>query len=211
MLVGQHPRDVGQQPGAVERLDLDLDQEDATPTTAPTRPRSSGPAAGQQGLDVGAVGAVHRDAVAAGDEADDRVAGHRRAAAGELDPDVGRARRPRRPGRRCAPAHATRVGVVASARSSARPPRRPGTPRAGPRRAAAETWPSPIAAYRASMSLVAQLGGEAGQRLGGQQALQRQALLAHRPGDRVLAVLDRLLAALLGEPLPDLVARPRRS
>ena len=42
----------------------------------------------QQRLDVGAVGAVHRDAAAAGDEADDRVARHRGAAAGELDPDV---------------------------------------------------------------------------------------------------------------------------
>ena len=40
---------------------------------------------------VGAVAAVHRDAAALGDEAEDRVGRHRRAALGELDPDVGRA------------------------------------------------------------------------------------------------------------------------
>ena len=42
-------------------------------------------------LHVRAVGAVHRDAAAARDEADDLVAGHRRAALRELDEDVGRA------------------------------------------------------------------------------------------------------------------------
>ena len=37
-------------------------------------------------------------------------------------------------------------------------------------------------------------------------ALQRKTLLAHRPRDRVLAVLDGLFATFLGEPRPDLVA-----
>jgi hypothetical protein len=55
---------------------------------------------------------------------------------------------------------------------------------------------------------VAHLVGQRGQGLAREQPLQGQALLAHRAGDRVLAVLDRLLATLLGEPLPDLVAGP---
>ncbi len=57
---------------------------------------------------------------------------------------------------------------------------------------------------------VAQVAGERGQRVAAEQPLQRQALLAHRPDDRVLALLDRVLAALLGEPLPDLGLRARR-
>ena len=40
--------------------------------------------------------------------------------------------------------------------------------------------------------------------------LEGQALLAQQPADLLLAVLDRLLAALLGEPVADLAARPRR-
>ena len=39
--------------------------------------------------DVGAVGAVHRDAAAAGDEADDVVAGHGVAAVGEVHEQIG--------------------------------------------------------------------------------------------------------------------------
>ena len=42
----------------------------------------------------GTVLAVHRDALPAGDEPDDRVAGHGRAAAAELHPDVGQALAP---------------------------------------------------------------------------------------------------------------------
>ena len=52
--------------------------------------------------------------------------------------------------------------------------------------------------------------GDLGERLVGEQPLDRQPLLAHQLGDLVLAALDRLLAALLGEPLPDLRAGPRR-
>ena len=39
--------------------------------------------------------------------------------------------------------------------------------------------------------------------------LSGQPLLAHQLGDLLLAALDRLLAALLGEPLLDLGAGPR--
>ena len=72
MLVGQHPGDVGEQPGAVERLDLDAAP--GTPTarvgahSTSTMPLGLAP----QRVGVGAVGAVHRDAAAAGDEAEDR-------------------------------------------------------------------------------------------------------------------------------------------
>src|ERR1700722_5006397 len=55
---------------------------------------------------------------------------------------------------------------------------------------------------------VAQVTGQGDQRVGGGQPLQRQPLLAHGPGDLVLARLDRGFAALLGEPLPDLVPGP---
>ena len=56
---------------------------------------------------------------------------------------------------------------------------------------------------------VAHLVGDRDERLVRQEALDRQVLLAHRLGDGVLAVLDRLFAALLGEPLADLVAGAR--
>ena len=51
-----------------------------------------------------------------------------------------------------------------------------------------------------------QLVGDADQRLGGQQRADRQVTLAHRAGQLVAALLDGLGAALLGEPLADLVA-----
>ena len=49
-------------------------------------------ALGPQVGGVDAVGPVHRDAGAAGDEAEDLVAGHRRTALGQLDQQVGGAR-----------------------------------------------------------------------------------------------------------------------
>ena len=48
------------------------------------------------------------------------------------------------------------------------------------------------------------------QRLVGHQPLERQPLLAHQLGDLLLALVDRLLAPLLGEPLADLGAGARR-
>jgi hypothetical protein len=42
----------------------------------------------------------------------------------------------------------------------------------------------------------------------GHQPLERQPLLAHQLGDLLLALLDRLLAPLLGEPLADLGSGP---
>src|SRR5581483_1341106 len=47
---------------------------------------------------------------------------------------------------------------------------------------------------------------EVEQRVPAHESLQREVRLAHRPTDRILAGLDRVLAALAGEPLPNLVA-----
>ena len=55
---------------------------------------------------------------------------------------------------------------------------------------------------------VVQLLGQRGHRVGRHQALHRQADPAHLLGDRLLADLDRLFLALLGEPLLDLGAWP---
>jgi hypothetical protein len=52
-----------------------------------------------------------------------------------------------------------------------------------------------------------QVAGDRREVLAGQHALQGQALLAHRLDDRLLADLDRFLAALLVEELPDLRTR----
>src|SRR5690606_13710047 len=79
----------GEQARPVERLDLDLHEEGALAVAGPLDvDHAFGLVA--QALEVAAVGAVHRDAGAPGDEADHRVAGDRRAAAGELDPQVAR-------------------------------------------------------------------------------------------------------------------------
>ncbi len=56
---------------------------------------------------------------------------------------------------------------------------------------------------------VAHLVREGDQGVAGEDALDRQVLLAHRPGDGVLALLDGLVAALLGEPGADLVTGAR--
>src|SRR6266542_1895270 len=55
----------------------------------------------------------------------------------------------------------------------------------------------------------AHLGGQRRQGAALGEPLQRQAGLAEGADQRLLAGLDGVLAALLGEPLPDLVARPR--
>ena len=54
---------------------------------------------------------------------------------------------------------------------------------------------------------VLELFGDGGQGFVGHQALQGQVLLAHGARQQFLAAVDRLLAALLAEPLLDLVAR----
>ena len=84
-MVGEHLRDVAEQMAAVKGLGLYLDEEVALVA----RPRHFHDAVGLRRLkvkDVDAVGAMHRHALHARNETDDLVAGHRHAAAGELDP-----------------------------------------------------------------------------------------------------------------------------
>src|SRR5690606_18895793 len=57
--------------------------------------------------------------------------------------------------------------------------------------------------------VVPQLARHLGEGVLAHEALQRQVLPAHRARDGLLALLDRLLAALLREPPADLVARTR--
>ena len=81
VVVGQRVRHVAQQPRPVERLHLDRRHEDAvsaSPSHSTSMSRSLCPR--RQRHRVRAVGAVHRHAAATRDEADDLVAGHRRAA-----------------------------------------------------------------------------------------------------------------------------------
>ena len=73
----------------------------------------------------------------------------------------------------------------------------------------APTLPSPTAAYRAGDVGQLEVSGDRRQVLQGEQPLQRQAALAHLPGQGVLAGLDGFLAPLPGEVVPDLVARAR--
>src|SRR5262249_38136334 len=91
VLVGQDPRDVAEEARAVEGFDLDRDQEYARVAWGPVdRDHALALGVGQV-LQVHAVRAVDRDAVAVGDEALDLVAGDRGTALGQADPDIGHA------------------------------------------------------------------------------------------------------------------------
>src|SRR4029450_2681180 len=87
VVVGEDLGDVAEQLGPVKGLDLDGDREHARTRGVPLDLDDAVLVAAQV-VGVGAVAPVDADPVAAGDEADDRVAGHRGAAAGQLDPDV---------------------------------------------------------------------------------------------------------------------------
>ena len=145
----------------------------------------------------------------AGDEAGDRVAGHRGAALGQPGPDVGGALDHHTGVAGRAAASAAGSGSVVSARSSCAPAMPPADLTSLATTDWALTCPSPTAAYSAGQ--VRRSAARARcteQRVGGGQPLQRQALLAHGPGDRRLARLGGGLPALLGEPVPDLVPGP---
>ena len=156
---------------------------------------------------VGAVGAVDADAAATGDEADDLVAGHRRAALGQahehvvepLDVDadlVGLravAARPQHGGRQL-------LLVVAAAEA-------PGDALGdAPRRHV-------VLADRRQQGVevdVAVVGDDGLELVRRPHPLHRQALPAELLGELVAALLDHVEAPLAAEPLADLVARPRR-
>ena len=145
--------DVGEQPGPVERLHLDGGHEHARVLGVPLDLDEPLALPGRQRHGVGAVGPVHRHAAAPGDEPDDLVAGHRRAAlrqpdhdvveALDVDADVWRSPATARRGWR------TVVGQLLLDLGIAAPQLRLAI------RAAtdfAETWSSPMAAWRASRS-----------------------------------------------------------
>ena len=88
MLVGHRLGDVGEQPGPVERLDLDRGDERPGDVVVPFDLDEPLTLARRQRHRVCAVGAVHRHATAARDEPHDLVAGHRRAAARQAHHDV---------------------------------------------------------------------------------------------------------------------------
>jgi hypothetical protein len=201
VVIGDHPGDVREQPVAVEGLDLEWYEENAARLTGPTSTSMSRSRLRRSESALVQSLAVDRHAVATGDEADDGVAGHRGAAAGELDPHVRRCRRRRRPGRLLRTRLRARDGTVASARSSlvASSPRawpRAATRRAGPRRGPRRRrrrgcrCRSSAARSATAVRLSADIS-----RCSGRPCLRRSL------GDRVLALLDRLLAAFLGEPL----------
>ena len=121
MLVGQHPGDVGEQPVAVQRLDLELHEEHAGAPTAPTRPRSM-PVRLAVSSDSALVQSVRCTETPLPRVTKPMIGSpgtgvqHR----ASLTQHVGRARRRRRPGRRLR-RRGARVGMVASARSSLAP------------------------------------------------------------------------------------------
>jgi hypothetical protein len=154
---------------------------------------------------------VHRHPAALGDEAEDLVRRHRRAALGELDPHVGGALDDH--------AGVPAAGALQPA-AAAGDGDRLGEVLRGSLGAAVLLDDTAYDGLRGQVALAdggverrdvgdLEVLGREGQRLVRHQPLQRQPLLAHQRGDLVLAVLDRLLAPLLGEPLPDLGARPR--
>src|SRR4029450_9453858 len=207
VVVGEDLGDVAQQLGPVEGLDLDGDREHARPRGVPLDLDDAVLVAAQV-VGVGAVAPVDADPVAAGDEADDRVAGHRGAAAGQLDPDVVDALDDHAPAGRLGPGLADgplqdQVVVVVLLLLAAQVGLKLADPRPGRGPARPDGRVERLKAGEAHV------GGERGQGPALGQLLQRQAGLAHGPDQRVLAGLDGVLAPLLGEPLADLVARPR--
>ena len=144
-VVRDDPGDVGEQPRAVERLDLELHEEDAARRRRPLD-LDDLLGLGEQGVGVGAVPAVHGHAVAPRDEAQDVVAGHRSAAAGQLDPHVGHVLDDDAGVARPAVARRKGAGRAASAMSSLAPSSPPTDATRRDTTCCADTVPSPIAA-----------------------------------------------------------------
>src|SRR5690606_33712982 len=88
---GEDLRDVAQEAGAVVAYNAEEDRTQWLIALAPARRHKAVGgvvAVAQDALEGCAVVAVDRDAASAGNEADDRIAGHRRAATGRLIHDV---------------------------------------------------------------------------------------------------------------------------
>src|SRR6266540_2965847 len=155
---------------------------------------------------VGTVGAVDADAVPAGDESDDRVTRYRGATSGELDPDVVDPLDQHAPaGRQRArgPDGAVQGEVVVLLLLLAEVGLEAVDHAGGGDLTRADSGVEGVQRGEAH------LGGQRRQGAALGEPLQRQAGLAEGADQRLLAGLDGVLATLLGEPLPDLVARPR--
>ena len=203
-MVGKHTCHVRKQVSSIQRLDLNLDHEQAL---------GAGPFDFDHTLrllvfqidHVLAVGAVHGYALITGDEADDIVTGHRHAATGQLDPHI---------------AHALdgHAGGAAGGLAFHGLQRQDflldflidlvGTRILDQMR---------DDVLRGDLSVTN--GGEHGVRVrevkvvghthqcfGRKQCVDRQIALAHRAGQLVAALLDGFSTTLLGEPLTNLVA-----
>ena len=155
---------------------------------------------------VRAVGAVHRHAAAAGDEAHDLVARHRRAAPRQAHHDVVEAfdvHAGARGARGDAGASGGRAAVTGSCSSPPRSSRwrRCTTP-------LADTWPSPIGGVqRVEVGVVHRLR-DLEQRLRRGELLHRQALAPERLRQLLPPGVDGVDAPLTREPLADLRAWP---
>ena len=210
--VGQHHGDVGEEAGPVERLDLDVDQEAWTGRWGPTRPRAASrgwlrsslalvqswrwtetppPLVTKPRISSGGTGVQHFASLT-----------HTSGAPLTTTPDVA--------------AGAAELAALAAAgdrdglgevllRALVAAVHLDDTAYDGLRRDVAL---ADRGVERGDVGELEVLGG-LGQRLLGEQPLEGQALLAHQLGDLLLALLDRLLAPLLGEPLADLGAGPR--
>src|SRR6266542_2701862 len=197
--------DVAEQLGAVQRLHLDGDREHRRAGAVPGHVDHAVGVALQVG-GVGTVGAVDADAVPAGDESDDRVTRYRGATSGELDPDVVDPLDQHAPaGRQRArgPDGAVQGEVVVLLLLLAEVGLEAVDHAGGGDLTRADSGVEGVQRGEAH------LGGQRRQGAALGEPLQRQAGLAEGADQRLLAGLDGVLAALLGEPLPDLVARPR--
>src|SRR6266702_512297 len=197
--------DVAEQLGAVQRLHLDGDREHRWAGAVPGHVDHAVGVALQVG-GVGTVGAVDADAVPAGDESDDRVTRHRSATSGELDPDVVDPLDQHAPaGRQRAgwPGGAVQGEVVVLLLLLAEVGLEAVDHAGGGDLTRADSGVEGVQRGEAH------LGGQRRQGAALGEPLQRQAGFAHGADQRLLAGLDGVLAPLLGEPLADLVARPR--
>src|SRR6266540_1745773 len=197
--------DVAEQLGAVQRLHLDGDREHRRAGAVPGHVDHAVGVALQVG-GVGTVGAVDADAVPAGDESDDRVTRYRGATSGELDPDVVDPLDQHAPaGRQRArgPDGAVQGEVVVLLLLLAEVGLEAVDHAGGGDLTRADSGVEGVQRGEAH------LGGQRRQGAALGEPLQRQAGLAKGADQRLLAGLDGVLATLLGEPLPDLVARPR--
>ena len=155
---------------------------------------------------------MHRDTLASGNEADDVVSGHRRTALGELDPDLIRTQTGDGD-RRIARGFGARL-LRTRGHGLGQRLLRAVSPTQVVDQLGDDVLCGDVAladsCVQAGHVRIAERRRDRQDRLVAHEALERQVLLAHRAGKRLLAGLHSFLAAFLGEPRLDLGARTRR-